>query len=118
MSFLCLLWCFSIKDEVLVEVSWMNIRTEKFTSGSVTKEACFSPKKYVLDSVKVKKLFLAVGSEIPSASCLYEFIRAGKNRPRSCKGFYTCVYLQILTLAVLLPVHMNKTLYMNIQKFF
>lgn len=46
----------------------MNIRTEKFISGSVTNEACFSPKMYVLDSVKVKKLFLAVGSEISSAS--------------------------------------------------
>lgn len=45
----------------------MNIRTEKFTNGSDTNEACFSPKIYVLNSVKVKKLFLAVGSEIFSA---------------------------------------------------
>lgn len=71
-----------------------------------------------LIQTKLRNFFLLLGQTYPLNCILYEFIRAGKNRLRSCKAFYTCVYIQILSPMVLLPVHRDKTLRISIQKIF
>jgi len=71
----------------------------------------------VLDS-KLRNFLWLLGQKYPLPPNLYEFIRAGMDRLRSRKAFCVCVPIGILTLVVLLPVHMNKTLHIRIQKIF